>query len=75
MRGLARAAQPAWEAMGFAGRAKVMLRMQKWMGDNAERVPRASGDEHRDMGPWTGPAHMRGAALFPGRGQATYNRA
>ncbi len=33
-----RAAQPAWEAMGFAGRAKVMLRMQKWMGDNAERV-------------------------------------
>jgi acyl-CoA reductase-like NAD-dependent aldehyde dehydrogenase len=34
----ARAAQPPWEALGFAGRAKVMLRAQKWMIDNAERV-------------------------------------
>src|SRR5213596_23941 len=32
------AAQPGWEALGFAGRARVMLRMQKWLLDNAERV-------------------------------------
>jgi acyl-CoA reductase-like NAD-dependent aldehyde dehydrogenase len=34
----ARVAQSAWEGLGFAGRAKVMLRAQKWMIDNAERV-------------------------------------
>ena len=34
----ARAAQPGWEALGFAGRARVMLRAQKWLLDNAERV-------------------------------------
>ncbi len=32
-----RAAQPGWQAMGFAGRTKVMRRMQKWMIDNADR--------------------------------------
>src|SRR5690348_11065569 len=34
----ARAAQPGWEALGFAGRARIMLRAQKWVLDNAERV-------------------------------------
>lgn len=34
----ARAAQPGWAALGFEGRAAVMLRAQKWMLDNAERV-------------------------------------
>src|SRR5918999_14869 len=34
----ARAAQPAWEALGFEGRARVLRHMQKWMVDNAERV-------------------------------------
>jgi acyl-CoA reductase-like NAD-dependent aldehyde dehydrogenase len=34
----ARAAQPAWEALGFEGRARVMLRAQKWLIDNADRV-------------------------------------
>jgi acyl-CoA reductase-like NAD-dependent aldehyde dehydrogenase len=34
----ARAAQPEWEAYGFEGRARVMLRAQKWIMDNAERV-------------------------------------
>ena len=34
----ARAAQPGWEALGFDGRAKVILRAQKWLLDNAERV-------------------------------------
>jgi acyl-CoA reductase-like NAD-dependent aldehyde dehydrogenase len=34
----ARAAQPGWEAMGFEGRGRVMLRAQKWLMDNAERV-------------------------------------
>ena len=36
----ARAAQPAWEAFGFEGRARVLLRAQKWLMDNAERVAR-----------------------------------
>ncbi|HSD78893.1 MAG TPA: aldehyde dehydrogenase family protein, partial [Solirubrobacteraceae bacterium] len=34
----ARAAQPGWEALGFEGRARVMLRAQKWLADNADRV-------------------------------------
>jgi acyl-CoA reductase-like NAD-dependent aldehyde dehydrogenase len=33
-----RAAQPAWEALGFEGRARVLRRMQKWLTDHAERV-------------------------------------
>ena len=36
----ARAAQPAWEALGFEGRAKVLRRAQKWMVDNADRIAR-----------------------------------
>jgi acyl-CoA reductase-like NAD-dependent aldehyde dehydrogenase len=34
----ARAAQPGWEAFGFDGRARVLLRAQKWLMDNAEQV-------------------------------------
>jgi acyl-CoA reductase-like NAD-dependent aldehyde dehydrogenase len=34
----AREAQPQWAAIGFAGRARVMRRAQKWILDNAERV-------------------------------------
>ena len=37
---LARAAQPGWEALGFEGRGRVLLRMQRWVGDNAERIIR-----------------------------------
>jgi acyl-CoA reductase-like NAD-dependent aldehyde dehydrogenase len=33
-----RAAQPGWEALGFEGRARVMLRAQKWLTDNSDRV-------------------------------------
>jgi acyl-CoA reductase-like NAD-dependent aldehyde dehydrogenase len=33
-----RAAQPGWEAFGFDGRARVMLRAQKWVMDNSEQV-------------------------------------
>jgi acyl-CoA reductase-like NAD-dependent aldehyde dehydrogenase len=33
-----RAAQPAWAAEGFEGRAKVMLRAQKWLTDNRDKV-------------------------------------
>ncbi|MBA2516902.1 MAG: aldehyde dehydrogenase family protein, partial [Solirubrobacterales bacterium] len=33
-----RAVQPAWAALGFEGRGRILLRMQKWMTDNAERV-------------------------------------
>jgi acyl-CoA reductase-like NAD-dependent aldehyde dehydrogenase len=34
----ARAAQPAWEALGFEGRARILRRAQKWLVDNSERV-------------------------------------
>jgi acyl-CoA reductase-like NAD-dependent aldehyde dehydrogenase len=34
----ARAAQPAWEALGFEGRGRVLRRAQKWLVDNSERV-------------------------------------
>jgi acyl-CoA reductase-like NAD-dependent aldehyde dehydrogenase len=33
-----RASQPGWEAYGFAGRGRVLLRAQKWLMDNAEQV-------------------------------------
>ena len=35
---LGRAAQPAWEALGFEGRGRVLLRAQRWLMDNADRV-------------------------------------
>jgi acyl-CoA reductase-like NAD-dependent aldehyde dehydrogenase len=34
----ARAAQPAWEEMGFEGRARILRRAQKWVLDNSERI-------------------------------------
>jgi len=33
-----RAAQPGWEAFGFEGRGRVLLRAQKWLMDNSEQV-------------------------------------
>jgi acyl-CoA reductase-like NAD-dependent aldehyde dehydrogenase len=33
-----RRAQPEWEAYGFDGRARVLLRAQKWIMDNSQRV-------------------------------------
>jgi acyl-CoA reductase-like NAD-dependent aldehyde dehydrogenase len=33
-----REAQPSWEAFGFEGRGRVLLRAQKWLMDNAEQV-------------------------------------
>ena len=48
----ARAAQPAWEALGFAGRARVMRAMRSWLMTNRERVMRAlmqeTGKTHED---------------------------
>jgi acyl-CoA reductase-like NAD-dependent aldehyde dehydrogenase len=41
----ARAAQPAWEALGFEGRGRVLRRMRKWMIDNADRVVQTIVDE------------------------------
>ncbi len=35
-----RAAQPQWESLGFEGRGRVLLRMQKWVMDNSERIIR-----------------------------------
>jgi acyl-CoA reductase-like NAD-dependent aldehyde dehydrogenase len=34
----ARAAQPQWEAYGFEARARILLRAQKWLIENSERV-------------------------------------
>ncbi|MDX6582404.1 MAG: hypothetical protein QOI10_1588 [Solirubrobacterales bacterium] len=34
----ARAAQPGWEALGFEGRAQVLLAARRWLVANAERV-------------------------------------
>ena len=34
----ARAAQPAWEELGFEGRAKVLRRAQKWVVVHADRI-------------------------------------
>ena len=33
-----REAQPAWDALGFEGRGRIMRRAQRWMFDNAQRV-------------------------------------
>jgi acyl-CoA reductase-like NAD-dependent aldehyde dehydrogenase len=33
-----RAAQPAWNALGFDGRARLLRRAQKWLLDNSSRV-------------------------------------
>jgi acyl-CoA reductase-like NAD-dependent aldehyde dehydrogenase len=33
-----RAAQPGWQALGFEGRARVLLRAQRWIVDNRDRV-------------------------------------
>src|SRR3954453_928574 len=33
-----RAAQPAWEALGFEGRGRILRRAQKWVVDNAGRI-------------------------------------
>src|SRR3954454_23018727 len=33
-----RAPQPAWEALGFEGRGRILRRAQKWVVDNAERI-------------------------------------
>src|ERR1700684_475961 len=34
----ARAAQPQWEAFGFEARGRILLRAQKWLIDNSERM-------------------------------------
>jgi acyl-CoA reductase-like NAD-dependent aldehyde dehydrogenase len=33
-----RAAQPAWEALGYDGRARILRRAQKWVIDNSDRI-------------------------------------
>jgi acyl-CoA reductase-like NAD-dependent aldehyde dehydrogenase len=42
----ARAAQPAWEALGFDGRAEVMYEMRRWVVENRERVMRTIEEEN-----------------------------
>lgn len=41
----ARAAQPAWRALGFKGRARVLRDMRAWVVRNRERVIRTLSDE------------------------------
>ena len=33
-----REVQPAWEALGFAGRARILSRMQKWVIDHQDEI-------------------------------------
>jgi acyl-CoA reductase-like NAD-dependent aldehyde dehydrogenase len=42
----ARAAQPAWEALGFGGRGALMRDMRKWLVDNRKRVIQTLSDEN-----------------------------
>jgi acyl-CoA reductase-like NAD-dependent aldehyde dehydrogenase len=48
----ARAAQPAWEALGFEGRGRILRRAQKWVVDNRDRVVETivseTGKTHED---------------------------
>jgi acyl-CoA reductase-like NAD-dependent aldehyde dehydrogenase len=41
----ARAAQPAWAALGYDERARFMFRLRKWIVDNRDRVARTVMDE------------------------------
>src|SRR3954471_4355157 len=34
----ARAAQPAWQALGYEGRGRILKRTQKWLLDHADEV-------------------------------------
>jgi acyl-CoA reductase-like NAD-dependent aldehyde dehydrogenase len=47
-----RAAQPAWEALGFDGRGRVLRRAQKWVLDNQQRlidtIVSETGKTHED---------------------------
>ena len=42
----ARAAQPAWEALGFDGRAEVMYELRRWVVENRERVAQTLSEEN-----------------------------
>ena len=42
----ARAAQPAWEALGFDGRARLMREMRRWLVANRRRVIRTLSEEN-----------------------------
>src|SRR5215213_11752759 len=48
----ARAAQPAWEALGYGGRARVLRRAQKWVVEHRERlietIVSETGKTHED---------------------------
>ena len=48
----ARAAQPAWEALGYEGRARVMFAARRWLIQNRERMERTiveeTGKTHED---------------------------
>ena len=43
-----RAAQPAWEALGFDGRGKILRRAQKWVVDKLESLPTDGRDRPRE---------------------------
>ena len=46
----ARAAQPAWDALGFEGRREVMLDLRKWVVDNMDRICQTIVEENGK--PW-----------------------
>src|SRR3954453_11718220 len=48
----AREVQPAWEALGYDGRARILRRAQKWVIDNSDRIVETivseTGKAHED---------------------------
>jgi acyl-CoA reductase-like NAD-dependent aldehyde dehydrogenase len=42
----ARAAQPAWEALGFDGRAEVMYELRRWTVENRDRIAQTISEEN-----------------------------
>src|SRR5919107_2926201 len=48
----ARAAQPAWEELGFEGRARILRRAQKWLVEHQDRlidtIVSETGKTHED---------------------------
>src|SRR4051794_35586498 len=72
-----RAAQPAWEALGFEGRARVLRRAQKWTVENADRIAKTivaeSGKAYEDA-LVAGGAHAGQALGFLGQHAPPYPR-
>jgi acyl-CoA reductase-like NAD-dependent aldehyde dehydrogenase len=60
-----RDAQPAWQALGCDGRARIFRRMQRWIVDNANRMIETISSERQECHEDAQLAEMAfGAAAF-----------